>query len=167
VRPKGDWGTGSVMLYEMASISETVDNIGAFWVADEPARAGQRRDLAYELTWTTADPSTDANAHCTNILIGPAGPTDTPPDPATRKYVVDFAGPVLAGLADDSGVRAVTNLPAAAILDLRAHPIDGRQARWRVMLDMRVAGLAQKEFRLFLQRGAQALSETVLITLER
>jgi glucans biosynthesis protein len=155
------------MLYEMASISETVDNIGAFWVSDTPARAGQRRDMAYRLTWTTADPSTDANAHCANILVGPAGPTDTPPDPATRKYVLDFAGPVLAGLGDDSGVHAVTNLPASAILGLAAHPIDGRHARWRVMLDMRVAGLAQKDVRVFLQRGSQALSETVVITLER
>ena len=167
VQPRGDWGPGSVMLYEMASISETVDNIGAFWVSDAPARAGQRRDLAYRLSWTTADPSTDANAHCANLLIGPAGPTDTPPDPATRKYVLDFAGPVLAGLGDDSGVHAVTNLPASAILGLAAHPIHGRNARWRVVLDMRLAGLAQKEFRVFLQRASQALSETVVITLER
>ncbi|WP_018914499.1 glucan biosynthesis protein D [Thiomonas sp. FB-6] len=167
VQPRGDWGTGSVMLYEMASISETVDNIGAFWVSDAPVRAGQRRDMAYRLTWTSADPSTDANAHCANILIGPAGPTDTPPDPATRKYVLDFAGPVLAGLGEGSGVRALSNLPASAILNLQAHPIDGRDARWRVTLDMRVAGLAQKDFRVFLQRGSQALSETVVVTLER
>ena len=166
VQPQGDWGTGSVMLYEMASISETVDNIGAFWVADEPARAGQRRDLAYRLTWTSADPSTDANAHCSNVFLGPAGPTDTPPDPNTRKYVVDFHGDVLGGLDDSSGVQALTDLPAAAIMDLRAHRLHGRSKAWRVMLDMRLAGLAQKEFRLFLRRGAQALSETVVVTLE-
>ena len=166
VQPQGDCGTGSVMLYEMASISETVDNIGAFWVADEPARAGQRRDLAYRLTWTSADPSTDANAHCSNLFIGPAGPTDTPPDPNTRKYVVDFHGDVLGGLDDSSGVQALTDLPASAIMDLRAHRLHGRRNAWRVMLDMRLAGLAQKEFRLFLRRGAQALSETVVVTLE-
>lgn len=166
VEPKGDWGTGSVMLYEMASISETVDNMGAFWVSDAPAKAGERRDAEYRLTWTSADPSSDANAHCANVFIGPAGPTDTPPDPATRKYVVDFAGPSLAGLDANAGVHAVTNLPASAVMDLQAYPIDGRKARWRVMLDMRLKGLPQQEFRLFLQRGAQALSETVVITLE-
>ncbi len=166
VQPQGDWGTGSVMLYEMASISETVDNIGAFWVADEPARAGQRRELAYRLTWTTADPSIDSNGHCSNVLIGPGGPTDTPPDPATRKYVIDFEAPALAGLDASSGVRALTDLPAQAVTDLHSHPLYGHAGRWRVMLDMRLAGLAQKEFRLFLQRGAQALSETVVITLE-
>lgn len=166
VEPQGDWGPGNVMLYEMASISETVDNIGAFWVADQPARAGERRDLAYRLTWTSADPSTDANAHCSNLLIGPAGPTDTPPDAATRKYVIDFHGESLAGLDDASGVQAVSDLPAAAVMDLRAHRLQGRGNAWRVMLDLRVAGLAQREFRVFLRRGDNALSETVVITLE-
>ncbi|MDD4885777.1 MAG: glucan biosynthesis protein D [Thiomonas sp.] len=166
VQPRGDWGAGSVMLYEMASISETVDNIGAFWVADEPARAGQRRDVAYQLTWTSADPSTDTNAHCCNLLIGPAGPADTPPDPATRKYVLDFRGDVLAGLDDASGVQALANLPASAVMGLRAHRLYGRRNSWRVVLDLRLAGLAQKEFRVFLRRGTQALSETVVVTLE-
>jgi len=166
VQPRGDWGTGSVMLYEMASISETVDNIGAFWVADEPARAGQRRDVAYRLTWTSADPSTDANAHCCNLLIGPAGPADTPPDPATRKYVFDFRGDVLVGLGDASGVQALTNLPVSAVMGLRAHRLYGRKNSWRVVLDLRLTGLAQKEFRVFLRRGTQALSETVVVTLE-
>ncbi|MDY0330256.1 MAG: glucan biosynthesis protein D [Thiomonas sp.] len=165
VQPQGDWGTGSVMLYEMASISETVDNIGAFWVADEPARAGQRRDLAYRLTWTSADPSTDTNAHCRNLLIGPSGPVHEPPDPTQRKYVIDFHGDVLAGLDEACGVQAVANLPAAAVIGLRAHPLYGRNNAWRVVLDLRLTGLAQKEFRLFLRRGAQALSETVVIAL--
>jgi glucans biosynthesis protein len=140
-----------------------VDNIGAFWVADEPARAGQRRDVAYRLTWTSADPSTDANAHCCNLLIGP---TDTPPDPATRKYVLDFRGDVLAGLGDGSGVQALANLPASAVMGLRAHRLHGRRNSWRIVLDLRLAGLAQKEFRVFLRCGTQALSETVVVTLE-
>ncbi|MDE2253041.1 MAG: glucan biosynthesis protein D [Betaproteobacteria bacterium] len=166
VQPQGDWGKGSVMLYEMASISETVDNIGVFWVADEPARAGQRRDVAYRLTWTSADPSSDTNAHCCNLLIGPTGPVHEPPDPATRKYVLDFRGDVLAGLDDASGVQALTNLPPAAVMGLRAHRLHGRKSSWRVVLDLRLTGLTQNEFRVFLHRGTQALSETVVVSLE-
>ncbi len=166
VEPQGDWGTGSVMLYEMASISETVDNIGAFWVADEAARAGQRRDLAYRLTWTSADPSVDSNAHCRNLLLGPASPEGAPVDATTRKYVIDFHGASLSGLDAASGVRAVCDLPQTSIIELRAHPLHGRRDAWRVVLALRLPGLAQKEFRLFLQRGAQALSETLTVTLE-
>ncbi len=166
VEPKGDWGTGSVMLYEMASISETVDNMGAFWVSDEAAHAGQRRDIAYRLTWTTADPSTDSNAHCSNLLIGPASAEGAPVDPSTRKYVIDFHGDSLSGLDESSAVRARADLPAESIIELRAHPLHGRKDAWRAVLSLRLEALAQKEFRLFLQRGAQALSETLLVTLE-
>ena len=166
VEPKGDWGTGSVMLYEMASISETVDNMGAFWVSDEAAHAGQRRDIAYRLTWTTADPSTDSNAHCSNLLIGPASAEGAPVDPSTRKYVIDFHGDSLSGLDESSAVRARADLPAESIIELRAHPLHGRKDAWRVVLSLRLEAIAQKEFRLFLQRGAQALSETLLVTLE-
>jgi glucans biosynthesis protein len=166
MEPQGDWGTGSVMLYEMASISETVDNIGAFWVADRPVRAGQRRDFAYRLTWTTADPSADANAHCTNVFVGPRNPDGLPADPTARKYVIDFSGPSLAAPRGCDGVRAVTDLPADAVIALGAHAIEGRPAACRVTLDLRLSALSRKEFRLFLQRGADALSETVILTLE-
>ncbi len=166
MEPVGDWGTGSVMLYEMASISETVDNIGAFWVADEPVRAGQRRDFAYRLTWTTSDPSADTNAHCTNVFIGPLNPDGLPADPSARRYVIDFSGPSLAGPGGCDGVRAVTDLPAAAVVGLQARALGGRADACRVELGLRLTGLTRKEFRLFLQRGAAALSETVVLTLE-
>jgi glucans biosynthesis protein len=41
VEPKGDWGPGAVMLYEMNAVSETVDNIATMFVPDGGARAGQ------------------------------------------------------------------------------------------------------------------------------
>ena len=166
VEPRGDWGSGAVMLYEMASISETVDNIGAFWVSDKPVRAGQRRDYAYRLTWTTADPSTDTNAHCTNVFIGPLHADGLPAAAGARKYVVDFAGPSLAGPGACAGVRAVTNLPAAAVLGLQAHALGGTTDSCRVELGLRLTGLQAREFRLFLQRGAAAVSETVVLSLE-
>jgi glucans biosynthesis protein len=166
MEPHGDWGTGSVMLYEMASISETVDNIGAFWVADRPVRAGQRRDYAYRLTWTTADPSTDASAHCTNVFVGPLNPDGLPADASARKYVIDFAGASLAAPRGCDGVRAVTDLPPGAVIALGAHAIERQPGSCRVVLDLRLTGLTRKEFRVFLQRGADALSETVILTLE-
>ena len=166
MEPQGDWGPGSVMLYEMASISETVDNIGAFWVGDRPVRAGQRRDFAYRLTWTTADPSADANAHCTNVFVGPPNPDGLPIDTSARKYVIDFAGPALAGAHGCDGVHAVTDLPAAALVGLSAQAIATRPSSCRVTLTLRLTGLTRQEFRVFLQRGGDALSETVILTLE-
>jgi glucans biosynthesis protein len=40
VEPRGDWGAGAVMLYEMNTISENVDNMAAMWLADAPRAPG-------------------------------------------------------------------------------------------------------------------------------
>jgi glucans biosynthesis protein len=61
-------------------------------------------------------------------------------------------------------VVPVTDLPAAALLLAHARPLGGRPGVWRVTLDVRTQGLAQGEFRLFLRRGGDALSETVIKT---
>lgn len=166
VEPRGDWGAGAVRLFEMPTTSETQDNIAMFWCGDEPARAGGSRELAYRLTWTSDDPSTGAAARCVDLFEGPAGIPGAPAVEGARKYVFDFAGAALAGLDRSSGVEVATNLPANAIIAANAYPIVGGQARWRAMLDLRLGGLRQSEFRLYLKRGDGALSETVIKVLK-
>lgn len=165
VEPGGDWGPGAVILYEMSAASETVDNIGAFWSSDCPARAGQRRDFNYRLTWTSHDPSADANARCVNVFVGPGGVPGASPIHGATRYVIDFAGPVLNGLGRGSGVKAVDNLPVEVILLRDIGPVANGDGRWRVTLDVRTQGLAQSEFRLFLKRGTATISETVIKTI--
>lgn len=167
VEPQGDWGPGAVMLYEMNTISENVDNMAAMWVSDRPARAGDRRDFAYRLRWGQGDPMRDGNAICVNYFMGPGGVPGGNPIAGATRYVFDFAGPALRGLTRDSKVEAVTDLGAALIM-ANAFPVEGQSDLWRVMMDVRVEGLKQNEFRLFLRRGPEAssgaLSETVIKT---
>ena len=160
VEPQGDWGTGAVMLYEMPSISENVDNIGAFWVSDIPARAGQRRDFAYHLTWESRDPGADSNARCTDIVAEPAANGKAG---ETRTYLIDFTGPSLSGLGRLSGVEAVTNLPAAVSIVQEVYPVPGTPATWRVKLEFRSGNPELRELRLYLRRSGAALSETVIV----
>ncbi|MCJ2189121.1 glucan biosynthesis protein [Novosphingobium beihaiensis] len=160
--PSGDWGPGSVMLYEMPTDGETQDNIVAFWTSDAPARRGGQRDFAYRLNWTSRDLSEGANARCVDMFEGPAGRPGEPPVPGAHKYVFDFAGPVLAGLGRKAGIEAATDLPAEAVLASAAYPVAGMDARWRVMLDVRTTTAPRPEFRLYLKRGDSALSETVI-----
>jgi len=157
VEPQGDWGLGSVMLYEMNTVSENVDNIATMWIADAAARAGERRDFAYRLTWAQDDPATDGRARCVEVSSRPG----TGPHGGVTRYQFDFAGASLTGLDCTSGVVPVTNLPPAAVLQAGALPLDGV---WRVTLDVRTAGLVQDEFRLFLRHGENALGETVIKT---
>jgi glucans biosynthesis protein len=55
LRPRCGWnraaiGARAVMLYEMNTISENVDNMAAMWLADAPARAGSAA------IWPTGSP---------------------------------------------------------------------------------------------------------------
>ncbi|MGE4305650.1 MAG: glucan biosynthesis protein [Novosphingobium sp.] len=162
IEPSADWGAGSVTLYEMPTDSETNDNIVAFWASDTPARRGERRDLAYRLTWTSRDPEEVTIARCVDVFEGPAGRPGEVPVAGARKYVFDFAGPGLAGLGRDSGIEPSTNLPADALLAVAAYPVAGADARWRVMLDVRTDAAPFAEFRLYLKREDAAVSETVI-----
>lgn len=162
VEPQGDWGAGAVVLYAFPTISETVDNIAAFWLSDRPAKAGQRQDFAYRLTWTARDLVATANARCVKVFVGPGGVPGGDPIPGATRYVLDFEGEALAGLDRGSGVSAELDLDPKAVLHKAVGPIAGRDRQWRVTLDVRTDGLAAREFRLFLKRGGGALSETVI-----
>jgi len=163
VTPQGDWGPGAVMLYEMNTVSENVDNMAAMWVSDRPARAGDRRDFAYRLRWGQGDMAGDANAICVNHFMGPGGVPGGDPITGATRYIFDFAGAALHGLTRDSKVEAVTDL-GAALLMANVLPVAGQSDLWRVTMDVRVEGLKQNEFRLFLRRGGGALSETIIKT---
>lgn len=162
VEPQGDWGAGAVVLYAFSTISENVDNVAAFWLSDRPAKAGQRQDFAYRLTWTNRDLAANANARCIKVFAGPGGVPGGDPIPGATRYVLDFQGDALAGLTRSSGVTAELDLPPEAVLHKAVGPVAGRDKQWRVTLDIKTQGLAAREFRLFLKRGGGALSETVI-----
>lgn len=166
VEPKGDWGAGAVGLYEMPTDSETLDNIALFWRSDRPAKAGQRRDFSYRLTWTSADPTIDGAARCVDLYEGPGGSPGSPPLAGVRKFVFDFSGPSLKGLDRSSGVVPDTDLPKAAVVSAVAYPVARSDGLWRAMIDVRSSAVTQPQFRLFLKRGNAALSETVIKSLE-
>lgn len=168
VEPRGEWGPGAVYLLEMATVKETDDNIALFWRSDRPAKAGERRDFGYRLTWTSNDPTADSNARCVNAFQGAAGAAGQEPIEDARKFVFDFAGPSLTGLTRDSGVIAATDLPARAVLSSTAYPVARGNGLWRAVIDVRTQGLPQGgEFRLYLKRGDSALSETVLQAIDQ
>lgn len=166
VEPKGDWGKGAVGLFEMPTNAETLDNIALFWKADRPAKAGQRRDFAYRLIWTSKDPSADGTSRCVDVYDGPGGIPGSPPVAGTRKFVFDFAGPALVGLDRSSGVVPQTDLPKDAIASAVAYPVARSNGRWRAMIDVRTKAITQPQFRLYLKRGDAALSETVIKAIE-
>lgn len=70
IEPIGDWGKGNVSLIEIPADSEFNDNIICFWNGAEPLKAGERRDYAYDLTWSKSGPNFSNRAKVVATRIG-------------------------------------------------------------------------------------------------
>ena len=92
VELEGDWGAGGVELVELPSPSEFNDNIVAYWLPEEPFRAGDERTYRYRLI--TFDDRIDGETLMrvarsrSGLAERPAG--GRPLGDAPRRFVIDF-----------------------------------------------------------------------------
>ncbi|MFE3838284.1 glucan biosynthesis protein [Pseudogemmobacter sonorensis] len=160
VEPIGDWGPGTVRLFEIPTRLEVHDNIGAFWVPAGKIEPGTQREFRYRLHWGDLDPDPDGDlAWVADTLsgIGGAAGLDNPPD--TRKFVVDFEGGVLGATPeDDPLIRPVVNVRGgtAEIVTLSRLP---QGNRWRLVMDIAAASGALVEINAHVAGHGRKLSE--------
>lgn len=87
VEPVGDWGAGAVMLVEIPTADEFLDNIVTFWRPQDPLAAGSEHTFSYRLVWTRqAPPLNDLPA----ILQSRSGREHD--RAGYRRFVIDVAG---------------------------------------------------------------------------
>lgn len=103
VTPRGDWGEGAVMLVEIPTGDEFLDNIVAFWRPAAALEPGREHRFAYQLTWTSEPPEQVGRAAITQ---GRSGREHD--QPGTRRFVVDFAG-TIDGLTPDLSASGSDN----------------------------------------------------------
>lgn len=144
VRPEGDWGPGAVILVEIPTDTEFMDNIVAFWRPEAPLEAGSEHRFDYGLDWTLAPP--DASAELRIIQSRSGQEHDRP---RTRRYVIDLAGPA-EGLAPD-----VTALGNAEITGPSLFALPGERGT-RVTFLMTPAGSEPVELRMVLRDDSGA-----------
>ncbi|RUT31267.1 glucan biosynthesis protein G [Arsenicitalea aurantiaca] len=162
VEPIGDWGPGTVRLVEIPTRSETNDNIVAFWVPQEPVRAGDTREYRYQLVWGMLPVSPDAGlAYVRETRIGPGGFAGGEPDPNLKKFVIDFAGTRLAQLPPDAELEVEASVHNAELVESVLYKVEANDT-WRLVLEVRVGGDAPVELVAFLRGYEQRLSETWL-----
>ena len=161
VEPKGDWGPGAVMLYEIPTARETDDNIVAFWTPERPARAGSSFAFDYRLRWIGGEPDAAPLARVVDRWTGTAGRPGTDPIPDARRLVADFEGPVLRGLERGSGVTAAVTIDRGRLISVDAYPVVGRPGRWRLIVDSTRGG-EPANLRATLHRGGAVISETLI-----
>lgn len=165
VEPKGDWGAGAVMLYEIPTTREIEDNIVAFWTPATAARARARYDVAYRLNWSGADPAPAAIARAVDCWTGTAGRPGHEPTPGARRLVADFTGGNLAGLDRQSGVEPAVTVAGGRLIEAFAYPVVGQPGRWRLIADIAKPAGAAADIRAYLRHRGGALGETLIYQL--
>jgi glucans biosynthesis protein len=162
VEPLGQWGAGSVHLLEIPTDDEIHDNIAAYWCPAEPFLSGQRRTYRYRLSWLDDVPFPDTLARATGTWTGLGGRPGQKRPAGTRKFVIDWQGPVLKGLGRGDGVEVVVSASRGTVSNAHAYPVVGQRERWRSLFDIAASGSEAINIRAFLRRGTQPLTETWL-----
>lgn len=162
VEPLGDWGKGAVRLVEIPTDLEVNDNIVAFWVPEAAVKAGETREFAYRLHWGDLSPDPQADiAYVLETRSGAGGVSGVENTEGTRKFVIDFAGGLLAALPEDAEVDPVTNVAGGEIVTSTLSKIPGT-AVWRLVLDVKGTDGATVELVAHVSGYGRKLTETWL-----
>ncbi|CAN7550826.1 glucan biosynthesis protein D [Phenylobacterium sp. LjRoot225] len=163
VEPKGDWGKGSVQLIEIPTNDETMDNIVAAWVPEQPPAPGAQLDLSYRLHWLADEPYPGKLAHCVATRLGRGGQPGRPRPDEVRKFVVEFLGGPLAGLPYGVKPQMALHATRGRFTDYQlVEPIpDSVPGHWRAEFDLAdVRGRDPVELRLQLTVHGAVATET-------
>lgn len=155
VEPVGDWGRGAVRLMELPTTDEYGDNIVACWEPTQLPAAGEALEFEYNLHWrgeTGLSPAGQVTSTRTSLVPGPAG---------IRRYVIEFAGPVLAGQPAEADITASLTVGSGGRQSGRTVVQKNRfNGAWRVVFEVAADPGATVELRCHLRQGPQVLSET-------
>jgi periplasmic glucans biosynthesis protein len=166
VEPIGDWGQGSVRLVEIPTDLEVNDNIVAFWVPADKARAGDSREFAYKLHWgNLPHDDMDPRAQVYETRAGTGGVSGVENTDGTRKFVIDYKGGLIAALGGNvveaGDLEAVTTVSGGEIVTSTLSKIDGTDV-WRLVLDVKGPEGGVVELGAHLRGYGKKLSETWL-----
>ena len=162
VEPRGNWGAGAVQLVEIPTDDEIHDNVVAFWVPAQPAKAGNQYDLAYRLHWQADEPYFPANiARTVATRIGNGGEPGKKRPVGVHKFMIEFAGGPFDNLPKDTKVTANVSTSRGTISYVFTEAVPGEKTMWRGQFDLTAQGKEPVELRLYLHdQDNKALTET-------
>jgi periplasmic glucans biosynthesis protein len=161
VTPHGDWGKGALQLVEIPTPDETNDNIVAFWVPDEPFKAGQERSFDYQVRASGSEltPAHLATVRRTRIGWGAIPGARNKPPRSLRQFTVDFQGGELETLDESQPMEAKLDSSSGEVMDLIVQRLPQGHG-WRVAFKLRPEQGQPADMRMFLVLRGQRLSET-------
>lgn len=140
------WGDGAIVLVEIPTGDEFLDNIVAFWRPAAPLRAGQAYRFSYQLTWTLTSPK-HLMPH--SILQSRSGREHD--QPGARRFVVDFLGDA-SGYIPDLSVSGDAEVRGLSLFSLP----EGRGTRVTFLLTPDERNVAELRLQLRDDAGAPA-----------
>jgi len=159
VEPLGDWGKGAVRLVEIPTDLEVNDNIVAFWVPEAKPVPGQMTEFAYRLVWGALTDEGGDLAWVKETRAGTGGVSGVENTAGTRKFVVDFAGGMLADLPANAVLEPVVSVKGGDIAVQTLSKIEGTDT-WRLVLDILPQDGATVEFVAHVAGFGRKLTET-------
>ena len=155
----GDWGGGSVYLIEIPSDAEKYDNVVAFWVPDFQTGEGKDYSFSYRMHFTKVEVHDTQLAYVKATRTGSL-PTESLNIDAQRKFVVEFASPLLESLSEKAKIEADVSASSGKISNVvvQKNYITGE---WR--LSFEVAPEKDRdpvELRALLKSDDKQISET-------
>lgn len=144
IEPRGDWGPGSVQLVEIATDTEFMDNIVAFWRPDAPLEAGGEYDFDYDVVWSREDPPQDFPVQIVETRSGRKHD-----EPGVRTFVIDVTG-------TRNGLTPELQANAGKVSDVVVFPLPEHTERHRVSFHLDPGDAEAVELRLTLRdQGGQ------------
>ena len=160
VQPKAPWGKGGVMLVEIPTADETMDNIVAFWNPAGQIVPGREYLYGYRLYWCRSNPFKSHLAWVRATRDGIGGVVGQPRSYFSWRFVVDFVGGDLEMLGPDAKVVPVIAASRGRVQITSARPLLPVKG-WRAMFDLVPDDSEQPiDLRLYLALDGQALTET-------
>ena len=160
VKPENAWGKGRVELVEIPSDSEANDNIVAYWVPDEPMKAGDSREFKYSLKPLDAHvPEQNvAKVLRTRTGWGAVAAQGNPPPKSKRQFAIDFQGGDLDKLPANAVVVADLGKNSGTFTDLYVSKLpDGKT--YRASFKVEPDGNNVVDMRVFIKTNNKRLSE--------
>src|SRR5258708_2435289 len=114
VEPIGDWGEGSIVLFEIPTKEEIHDNIAAFWRPKQPVAAKNEHNFTYRLHWGPDAPKSDSLARFTRTGIGSRGDD-------SKLFVLELLGDKLKSV-DPKSIKGVVSAQKSEINNVVTQP---------------------------------------------
>ncbi|HBW82578.1 MAG TPA: glucan biosynthesis protein D, partial [Gammaproteobacteria bacterium] len=161
IEPQGDWGEGEVILVEIPSSSETIDNIVAFWQPARGLSGYQDYYFAYRMSWGAEPLSAPHSGLILETAAGKPAFGDEGSD--ERVFVIDFSdGDSIHDFSTETNVAQVNAFSSAGKITNVSASLVGASGNYRVYLKLDPGDADLAELRVAIEVGGRQWGETWL-----